>query len=652
MVKVCPECHHEQEGNVNFCPQCGSRMVEKEIPATSSIGLGDANAISGGIHINQSKSSVSQDTHYHTTINEPQKSETERKLDSANRLREQANQIMAEKGRIEPASLNQLRNLAVGLGIDEENFRAIIKEVRNQRTGLKSGLSSTNARYLQQAMQAIQADDRRALSELMPRLEAMASISVDDNVQYVFNMGLALFDPHKLIQAYENSMDESYWRTFWTIVTYIRFGEYKKAARLLARFDPLRYEKPEDDLKLLEAFFNLTQGNKETAQEFLDEVFESSPYLQPFHVAVEKLAFEEETNDKDILFYDRNILSMPDDSSREILLAALEGREVNIPKPEPVQNEKPAAVTQSESIGSEPQCDSEEAQQLYFEATQETDDAKRVQLLQKAAEAGSSDAMTDLAECYSEGVGVEEDEDRSFELVKKAADLGNARALFMLGLVSYASEEEYPQYYDKEKGLECLQKAASKNFPDAIGYLAMIYLQEEDFDKAFFWAQKGAMIDNAEALYALGLMYSNGFKVEENLTKGFEYLKKAADLGEKNAQDLVGDAYFNGSGVGLDYTEAFRYYKMAALQDNGTSMVSLARCLVEGYGTFPDFREAKEWLKKAAELEVEGAEEYLEAVEELDRETSKEFWGDFFSDSSDQKEEEEKQSEPEEESEK
>ena len=43
----CPNCKQEYDGK--FCPECGTKLIEK--PATSGVSLGDANAISGGVHM-------------------------------------------------------------------------------------------------------------------------------------------------------------------------------------------------------------------------------------------------------------------------------------------------------------------------------------------------------------------------------------------------------------------------------------------------------------------------------------------------------------------------------------------------------------------------------------------------------------------------
>ena len=56
----CPNCNQEYDGR--FCPECGTKLIEK--PAATggfNLNLGDANAISGGIHL--------EDRHDVTNIN-------------------------------------------------------------------------------------------------------------------------------------------------------------------------------------------------------------------------------------------------------------------------------------------------------------------------------------------------------------------------------------------------------------------------------------------------------------------------------------------------------------------------------------------------------------------------------------------------------
>ena len=49
----CPNCKQHFEGK--FCPECGSQLVEEDPNQGLNINLGDANAISGGINVNNTK---------------------------------------------------------------------------------------------------------------------------------------------------------------------------------------------------------------------------------------------------------------------------------------------------------------------------------------------------------------------------------------------------------------------------------------------------------------------------------------------------------------------------------------------------------------------------------------------------------------------
>jgi hypothetical protein len=279
-----------------------------------NLNIGDANAISGGVNINRSKNITSHDTHYHsTTFHERTKSDSELKLEATNQLRLKAEEIITERGRIDSVAMAQLRPFALQLGIDDETFKSIIKDVRSNRNGSSSGLSAANARYLLQAQQAVQTNDMDGLSNLTPRLEAMAAISQDDNVQYLYYLTLSLLYPIKSMEVYEHQTDENYWRSFWAIISYIRTGKYAEATKVLTLFEPIRFEKSEEDQNLLEAYFNIMKEDKDGAQEFLDEILgEPSEQIRPLLRAVESKLYDEDVDSLEVRFYTERVLSKSD----------------------------------------------------------------------------------------------------------------------------------------------------------------------------------------------------------------------------------------------------------------------------------------------------------------------------------------------------
>ena len=84
--------------------------------------------------------------------------------------------------------------------------------------------------------------------------------------------------------------------------------------------------------------------------------------------------------------------------------------------------------------------------QLHFKGRQglRQDMKKGIQWWHRAAEAGSSSALTDLGVCYREGYGVAQNWVSALEYFQKAADMGNWKGFLMIGslLLQQGSWEE------------------------------------------------------------------------------------------------------------------------------------------------------------------------------------------------------------------
>ena len=601
MSKICPNCQEVYDDSHGFCSNCGSRLIDN-VDVNPALNLGDANAISGGVSINQSKNITSHDTHYHsTTVQERSKSDSELKLDATNQLRAKAEEIMAERGRIDSVAMGQLRPLALQLGIDDETFKSIIKEVRSNRNGSASGLSAANARYLQQAQQAVQTNDMDALSNLPPRLEAMAAISQDDNVQFMYYLTLSILYPIKSMEVYERQMDENYWRTFWAIISYIRTGKHAEATKVLALFDPLRYEKSEEDQNLLEAYFNIMKEDKDGAQEFLDEILgEPTEQVKPLLRAVESTLYEEEPESLEVRFYMERVMSKSDvvvkSQKKTETPATKEEPAKTEPKPEKKAEPQPKAKAE-ETPAPEIKKDNKEAEELYAKACAASG-AKRVMLLQKAADAGSLEAMYDLADCYWDGEGVEKNVPLSIKWMTKAADAGYVKAQTALGATYFQGMDGLDQNYALSE--KYLLMAANKDNTDAQAYIAYLYIAMEDYSKAMVWARKAAQMEHPQACFALGRIYDEGLGIEVNHKEGLKWYEKAANGGDADAQNIVGNIYSDKDLGVLDLKKAFKYYKKAAEQDHIYGMFNLGLCYAEGDGCPKDMRKALNWIEKAA----------------------------------------------------
>ena len=598
---ICPACQSEYDEDYGFCHKCGARLAEN-VKNNPALNIGDATAISGGVSINQSKNVSSHDTHYHSTTVERVKSESELRLDATNQLRAKAEEIMAERGRIDSVAMDQLRPLALQLGIDIETYKSIIKDVRSHRSGATSGLSAANARYLQQAQQAVKTNDMDALSNLTPRLEAMAAISQDDNVQFMYYLTLSILYPIKSMEVYERQMDENYWRTFWAIISYIRTGKHAEATKLLALFDPLRYEKSEEDQNLLEAYFNIMKEDKDGAQEFLDEILgEPTEQVKPLLRAVESTLYEEEPESLEVRFYMERVMSKSDvvvkSQKKTEAPATKEEPAKTEPKPEKKAEPQPKAKAEK-TPAPEIKNDNKEAEELYAKACAASG-AKRVMLLQKAADAGSLEAMYDLSDCYYDGEGVDKNIPLSIKWLTKASEAGFVKAQAALGGIYFTGCEGLDQNYALAE--KYLLMAAEKDNTDAQAFLSALYGGMEEYEKALLWARKAAQMEHPYACFVLGRIYDEGLGVEVNHKEGLKWYEKAANAGNADAQNAVGNIYSNGEHVAKDDKKALKYYQMAASQGNIDGMVNLGVCYLEGSGVNKNIESAEEWLKKAAD---------------------------------------------------
>lgn len=159
--------------------------------------------------------------------------------------------------------------------------------------------------------------------------------------------------------------------------------------------------------------------------------------------------------------------------------------------------------------------------------------SQNIAQLQRSAENGDAEAMTELGNCYLWGEGVEKSHDKAFMWINKAADAGNARAVYLLGFC-----------YAYGNGTT------------------------KDLTKAFDLYSKAADLGDTEAMIALGNCYGYGEGVPKDPRKAFEYYRKAAELGNVTAMGILAMCYDDGDGVAVNKNEAYKWYEKAVNNGN------------------------------------------------------------------------------------
>jgi uncharacterized protein len=120
---------------------------------------------------------------------------------------------------------------------------------------------------------------------------------------------------------------------------------------------------------------------------------------------------------------------------------------------------------------------------------------------QKASTLGHLEATRQLAHCFLSGNGVEKNDQFAQSMLKKAALMGDAKAMVDLGqLLAPFSPEESTKWYEE---------AALKKDP--------------------------------EAMYQLGLAYRDGKGVAKNIKYAYLLFKESANFGHEGAQQAANE---------------------------------------------------------------------------------------------------------------
>jgi len=163
-----------------------------------------------------------------------------------------------------------------------------------------------------------------------------------------------------------------------------------------------------------------------------------------------------------------------------------------------------------------------------------------VEWFKKAAEKGDRDSQEYLGNIYSNGIGVEVDDEVAFEWFKKAAQNGSASAEYYLGL-SYLMGKGVPKDY--EKAADIFKKLTAVGNKEGQFWLAFMYYHGTgmpvDFKKAVDLLTLSANQGEKMAQRGLAHAYLNGNGVEKNLTLAKEWAQKSADQGDEQSKELL-----------------------------------------------------------------------------------------------------------------
>ena len=245
MSKTCPNCKRVFDDDEFICGNCGVNLVDTPEKPNPTLNLGDANAISGGVSINQSKNITSHDVHYHT-MQEIKKSEKEIKQEQLSQYYEESSRLF-QNGVITPQARTQLNKLRINFEIDSDTAdrieKAVINEQKTQAHAANDQLSISGEAVLGNAITAIEQNNPKA-GNYISKLAAICKTTSNEKAHFYYNLLLAACDPVSCVKLYKERTVDSYWQTYWASLAYRKIGEIGEGEVLISDLNILWQEYP------------------------------------------------------------------------------------------------------------------------------------------------------------------------------------------------------------------------------------------------------------------------------------------------------------------------------------------------------------------------------------------------------------------------
>ena len=207
------------------------------------------------------------------------------------------------------------------------------------------------------------------------------------------------------------------------------------------------------------------------------------------------------------------------------------------------------------------------------------DNKEAVKWYTKSAEQGHVMAAFNLSRCYEDGQGVPRDKKQAMKWFAKVLDTTDIKELYRI----LRSIDPYCNY-DSDKSLLLLRRLAELGNAKAQFDLGNVCHWNGggqrgvgDRKESVKWYTMAAEQGNADAQFCLGICYKQGEGVDTDYKEAVKWLTKSAEQGNANAQFWLGNCYEYGAGVDKDEKEAVNWYTKAAAQGDASAKRELKR---------------------------------------------------------------------------
>ena len=279
--------------------------------------------------------------------------------------------------------------------------------------------------------------------------------------------------------------------------------------------------------------------------------------------------------------------------------------------------------------------------QIYEDLNEEMQ-AEMFRLAQSSAEKDNPYGLFALGQCFENGAGTEQDNEKAFSLYRRAAEMGNPGAqlslstCYLIGKGTEINPEAAIHWLEKAREQECPEnEGMMETFIGLLFWVGLdIFASGErsglhDEEKGYMLIEKAAQLNNAQAQAVMGSFYLNGNHVEQDFEKAMEWFRKGAENGDENAVNSLAqndkpEAYYAAANMEFakkdqaDKEKVFRLMKHAAEGGLAASQSTLGFLYMNGYGVLPDYQKGMEWFRKAADQGDENAVRSIQKYESAD----------------------------------
>ncbi len=137
-----------------------------------------------------------------------------------------------------------------------------------------------------------------------------------------------------------------------------------------------------------------------------------------------------------------------------------------------------------------------------------------------------------------------------------------------------------------------------------------------EFNKAGQLWEPLASAGNAQAQYAMAVLYHKGQGRPADFGRALDWYRKAAGQDHVNSLFNLGVAYWEGRGVDRDLKQAVKWWRRAAELEYGAAQHNLATAYYLGQGVDKDVEQSVKWFQKAAANGYSRAEKALTVIQD------------------------------------